>query len=1002
MSDTLSDSRGVLPPIPALIPIDNLNETIDPSRDVNSEQAPRHRRHRNKSRRRSEREREEPPVPRVNPIFLWVKQEDTRIVEVRCEDYDKRNRIRLTKTPHGWRAIPRTETLLNVVPKRKHKKKKKHKVVTVEAPSSPVWNSPVNIESHLPSHTIAKKDEKSPLDNLLEVAEFEFNSSHEDVSIDLTEQHKEFFENIVQLNKLLESRTAPEVPKIEPVTVDYNEDDENHQLEMDDIITRLEQSLQSPQEPKEIEDVQDVDKICEEVTTNIITTISKDTTPRELTPEPEPIPVQPVPKQSTPPPEPIEKRLPTPEPVEQSIPTLEPHYLTPELPSEPEPPPIIKIEEEEPPTESPEFNHSLEELTENITEPLQELSEKPILEELPQETPSISDKVSQDSQEEMPCEDETEDIQNPIDSTTDDLPTDLSMNRIEIREEVPSEAPEETDDEIEDEMLLDEEDDLPTDLSIPKRLETPRPPSHSSETIQSPQPSGIPAVPPSPDIFPPTTSFNNQKPNKFLESLLSSSPKLCVTPEVTITRQSQPLDLGKNRKSASPTVTCSSEAVEPNPKRLKLEDITLKNLLHKTKKQDSRLLQLLTNDDPLTQFKNLLADPDIVIPDPLLVPKDRLNNLILAPITEIPKLLTERPELRLPEALAYPQLLQNPDILVISTTQFQSILQKHGRPERPERPEPKVKPKPTSELLAEKPNPKKPEIDPATTAAFNQMLWLPYLNQLEAASMANNNEFLKALSSVFPSQPTPPIFNEFNYNFPLLPPPAPLDYNNIEMALWQESLLKSQQKPYYRNELFVDTRPREKPKPKPTSARTSPITPHRFDLPYLNPYPNYPQWTPKTPSPRITSSTQPTQPTPPTQHSQPKPHFIPTKPPKPKEKPKSPMKPRLQCKSLQNLLSPSRLSAEAKNAVPTSSTVFQPMDLSPPFNHLYQHYPGMMHQMHPQGKIKVKSNLMKPRDEVPEVGSTTSSLEDIHHHHHGVGGGAQDAQNHLWHPLFGK
>ncbi|XP_012273039.1 uncharacterized protein LOC105695744 isoform X2 [Orussus abietinus] len=46
--------------------------------------------------------------PKVNPIFLWASQREQRIVEVRCEDYDKRNRIKLTKTPQGWRSIPRT------------------------------------------------------------------------------------------------------------------------------------------------------------------------------------------------------------------------------------------------------------------------------------------------------------------------------------------------------------------------------------------------------------------------------------------------------------------------------------------------------------------------------------------------------------------------------------------------------------------------------------------------------------------------------------------------------------------------------------------------------------------------------------------------------------------------------------------------------------------------------------------------------------------------------
>ncbi|XP_051173732.1 putative leucine-rich repeat-containing protein DDB_G0290503 [Leptopilina boulardi] len=46
--------------------------------------------------------------PKVNPIFLWASQHDQKIVEVRCEDYDKRNRIKLTKTAQGWRSIPRT------------------------------------------------------------------------------------------------------------------------------------------------------------------------------------------------------------------------------------------------------------------------------------------------------------------------------------------------------------------------------------------------------------------------------------------------------------------------------------------------------------------------------------------------------------------------------------------------------------------------------------------------------------------------------------------------------------------------------------------------------------------------------------------------------------------------------------------------------------------------------------------------------------------------------
>ena len=54
------------------------------------------------------KEENEKNRPKVNPIFLWAAQREQRIIEVRCEDYDKRNRIKLTKTAQGWRSIPRT------------------------------------------------------------------------------------------------------------------------------------------------------------------------------------------------------------------------------------------------------------------------------------------------------------------------------------------------------------------------------------------------------------------------------------------------------------------------------------------------------------------------------------------------------------------------------------------------------------------------------------------------------------------------------------------------------------------------------------------------------------------------------------------------------------------------------------------------------------------------------------------------------------------------------
>ncbi|XP_033231723.1 uncharacterized protein LOC117182720 isoform X2 [Belonocnema kinseyi] len=71
----------------------------------------RHRHYRHERRYQEEpivQENSEEKRPKVNPIFLWASQHDQKIVEVRCEDYDKRNRIKLTKTAQGWRSIPRT------------------------------------------------------------------------------------------------------------------------------------------------------------------------------------------------------------------------------------------------------------------------------------------------------------------------------------------------------------------------------------------------------------------------------------------------------------------------------------------------------------------------------------------------------------------------------------------------------------------------------------------------------------------------------------------------------------------------------------------------------------------------------------------------------------------------------------------------------------------------------------------------------------------------------
>lgn len=71
----------------------------------------KHRKHRNHkrcssaSRHRSKRKKHK---KRVDPIFLWTKRNDSTIVSVMCEDYDRLNRLILVKTPNGWRSNPRS------------------------------------------------------------------------------------------------------------------------------------------------------------------------------------------------------------------------------------------------------------------------------------------------------------------------------------------------------------------------------------------------------------------------------------------------------------------------------------------------------------------------------------------------------------------------------------------------------------------------------------------------------------------------------------------------------------------------------------------------------------------------------------------------------------------------------------------------------------------------------------------------------------------------------
>ncbi|XP_041978871.1 uncharacterized protein LOC121732911 [Aricia agestis] len=413
-------------------------------------------------------------------------------------------------------------------------------------------------------------------------------------------------------------------------------------------------------------------------------------------------------------------------------------------------------------------------------------------------------------------------------------PTDLSIKHVERLVDSNTLAGDAEASNIEDNMSV-KSDEQPKDLTVhrrlptphasPRRTDVPRAPSRESDAMQSPQPSGIPAVPSSPEIF--NVPLGRSKQTVFLESLLSSpSPKM-YTSEVTITKQQcEPLNLGKHRKSASPTVSSCSDEIkkmtkefgEPQEKKsrpdagdelAKMSKVFAKCDEQATRRAHDRRDAGKSYDEcsPLKQFQILKSSPDFNIPDPLLIPKDKLNKILENPVREIPGLLIQRPELRLPQAFAFPAVLQDPDILVISLSQLESILMNEEKPDAAPRgretkppprsagadkagtpqPEPAGRPKPIPSMDA-----LAGDIDAATSAALNQMLWLPYISQLEAmAACSQNMDFIKALnSSGYPGYPDlAQMFPGARFPGPAgFPVATPMDYDGrLQLAMWQEA-----------------------------------------------------------------------------------------------------------------------------------------------------------------------------------------------------------------------
>lgn len=771
----------------------------------------------------SNTEKSSSPVPRVNPIFLFVKQDDTRIIEVRCEDYDKRNRIKLTKTDKGWRSVPRSdpsssrvfkmfdqnedqdheqnyenfaseETDCNTVKKCHKKKKKKKKKVKHKAKD--VENDYDNIANEL----VAISN-----DNFHKVYE---NTNHDRVELnkgDITESDL-IFEN---LN--LNSETNNNEETIEELTKNLTQisDDIDLDIELTNFVVSN-NNIENSNSP--------VIQLCPE--TGLFVNANGDIIP--------------------------------------SSSQTENHQLESNESSVPEPLNIHNI------VEIPDHFDPNEMDTKNLKELLEDadllqhcsdnaLSGAELIDSLMkrgcEDVNHISseDHINSSSVCLNDFENEEEDLlsqQEPVEDIISRLseslttsPKCLSFNEsgdiegmhgelyqrstqsdvfnsaldelsitiknIEQSKDVFNLSPKEPEKAtiVSPDSCADEQ---PKDLTCKRGLDSTnleadieeRAQSRSSDAIQSPQPSGLPPVPPSPDISSKT---------KFLEQLLHSSTSSSTNIPNSLIKiptlpQKEPLDLGKHRKSASPTVSCSQDR-EPASKRLK-RDISD---------------QCNKDPDPLTQLKLLIKNSEWKVPDPILVPKDRLSAVLASPAREIPLLLTTRPELRLPEAFSFPSILHDPEILVISISQLENILEK----QLDQCNKLKNKHTPIQQLTLESlsndfnknfgekqkdiddnckflqntaftnkniPNSQNAsipnlgnDVDPATIAAFNKMFWLPYLNQmapdlLKSMKGIHGNNNLAEILPILLQQQKSVISNPIGFQNPL------------EFAMWQGAL----------------------------------------------------------------------------------------------------------------------------------------------------------------------------------------------------------------------
>ncbi|GAB0093925.1 hypothetical protein DMENIID0001_091180 [Sergentomyia squamirostris] len=793
----------------------------------------------------------------VNPVFLWVTQNDTEIVSVRCEDYDRRNRIRLTKTANGtWKATPRTQMLTSNSgrgkkkkkrDKKKKKKKKRRKErdddeevqIVVASSSKDEEDSSSSTSSR--AHVLPPPPETTTAEmpNGVESKPCEKEEDGDDDDDDIQDVVS-LQQSSDEMHQQLQEQDDTYIATIHPNDISHENEQQTHihnsqtesvyeTFEVDTVVNCVQQQQQNP---------------CKDQAPSLFQTthhLFNSNIPNSPCNNPNqghrPKQEQHTEVKYTP----FNGGCKTNNSDDDAQQNFKQEYNLNETTE------LIETIREIAVTNSEDLDltdqntmtgaelldslieHSCE--VNNISGHMDDVK-RPIdcnaeddyneEDELLLDSEPVANIISRLS-DSPKCLSFTEsgEIETILESSnifktgTEQSLDDLQLTIKELTEpkflETASSGSRTQKNMSELTSLLSPDsciDEMPKDLSCKGRTPSPsRPGSHDSDTIQSPQPSGLPPIPPSPDIYI----------HQRLMSTLTSPKIPGKNPANNEQQQPEPLNLGIGRKSASPTVSCSEEAKNLMSDLASAEESLLNEPAKKRLKLDTFVKEKLTSGkdpDPLTQLRLLMSNTEWKVPSTLLVPKDRLNAVLVSPAREIPLLLTTRPELRLPEAFAFPNILQDPNILVVSLSQLEAILERQDnlfktndtsevftedvkQPKKPPRevivPE-KVRNKtPTPTQMPQSNN--KFDLDPGALNIFNQMLWLPYFNHLrnqQSEFMKNPN--LGNLPATFPDMlMLLAAQNNLNNSLSNLSsglPPLMGCNNPLELALWQEAMMQ--------------------------------------------------------------------------------------------------------------------------------------------------------------------------------------------------------------------